>query len=124
MAAVAKTRPVLVSPPGYELADVGYASEDIAAGDPLIITSATPPNSRWDKVLAKATGAVAHGVAAKDCGTGGTAEIIYQGEIDGFSGLTPGAGLSIASGAIDTTAPTGNAQIRALTPTRIRVQLV
>lgn len=124
MAAITSNAPVLASPAGYENVDFGYASEAIAAGDLVVITNAAAPSSRWDKVYAKATGTTAHGIAIKAVGAGGTCEVAYRGEIDGFSGLTPGAPLSIVDGELDTTAPTGQVFARAVTPTRIRVDMV
>lgn len=127
MAAITKVAPKLVSPVGYENVFYAYASEALEAGDLAIITSATAPGG-FDCVVEEADAAVAHGVVLKDVGAGGRAEIAWRGEMDGFSGLTPGAPLSVASGAIDDTAPdatqVGAAAIRAVTPTRIRFELV
>lgn len=127
MAAITKVAPKLVSPVGYENVFYAYASAALEPGDLAIITSADAPGG-FDCVVAKASAAVAHGVVLKKVGIGGKAEIAWRGEMDGFSGLTPGASLSVASGAIDSTAPddtqVGAAAIRAVTPTRIRFELV
>lgn len=121
MAAITKVDPILVSPVGYESAQHGYAGDDFAAGD-LVIISGTPPDARWDVNYEPASAATADGIVLKACGEGGTVEVAYAGEMDGFSGLTPGAPLTVASGVIDNTAPAGAASytIRAVTPTRIR----
>lgn len=123
MAAITRDAPVLVSPTGYENIQHGYASAAFQPGD-LVIISGTPPSSQWDVSYAAATAAVAHGVVLKTVGAGGTAEVAWRGEIDGFSGLTPGAPLSVATGTIDSTAPTGAVLVRAVTPSRIRFDLV
>lgn len=128
---VVKARPV--SPPGYEVNDKGQAAVALTAGQLLIISTATP-GAGHDKVwaLATTTTDIPHGIALMDAAAGATASVGIQGEMDGFSGLTPGAALytsgSVAGG-IDTTAPTWFATtpavtapelIRAVTATRIR----
>lgn len=124
MATIQKVRPIFVSPAGYEVIDRGFAREAIEAGDPILIDSTPYKDRTYDCAVVKATGTEAHGIALKDTGAGGTCEFAMQAEMDGFTGLTPGAGLSIVGGAIDDTAPTGAAQIRAVNTTRIRFQLV
>ena len=127
MAAITKVAPALASPVGYENVFYAYASVALVPGDVVVITSATPSSSQFDCVVAKAAAAEAHGISLKTTGIGGLAEICFRGEMDGYSGLTPGAGLTIASGVIDNTAPAntqvGAAAIRAVTPTRIRFDL-
>jgi hypothetical protein len=126
MAAITKVDPVLCSPVGYENVQHGYAGDTFAAGD-LVIISGTPPSTRWDCAFEDATAAVAHGIVLKDVTEGGTAEVAFRGEMDGYSGLTPGAALSVATGVIDDTAPAatqvGAAVIRAVSATRIRFDL-
>ena len=128
MAAVTYTAAdiALVSPVGYENVQHGYAGDDFTAGD-LVIISGTPPSTRWDTAFEAAAAAVAHGIVLKDVEEGGTAEVAWRGEIDGYSGLTPGAGLTVASGVIDDTAvantQVGAAVIRAVSATRIRFDL-
>lgn len=104
MAAITLVAPILSSPVAYESAQHGYAGEDLEAGD-LVVISAAGPDARWDVTYEVADGATADGIVLKDCGIGGTADVAYQGEMDGYSGLTPGARLSVASGVIDATAP-------------------
>lgn len=102
MAAITRTKGRPVTPVGYEVNDVGTVTEDITAGDLLQLGS-----SGWSKCLA---GEVeAHGIALKDYYSGqGGCDVGIQGEMDGFSGLAPGAALwpspSVAGG-IDTAAP-------------------
>lgn len=126
MAAVAKVDCVLVSPPGDTVIDKGYATEDFVAGDPVIIVATAPPDRRWEHSVARATGAAAHGIALKDCSEGGTVEYACQGEIDGYVGLTRGAGLTIVGGDVDDTAPATDdvARLRAVTASRIRFNLI
>lgn len=126
MTAISKVKPRLVSPVGYESAQHGEAGDDFSAGD-LVIISGTPTDARWDCVYEPAVAAVAHGIVLKDCKEGGTVEVAYEGEMDGFSSLTPGDALSVASGAIDDTAPVQsdtdpaiNYTITAVSATRIR----
>ena len=125
MAAIAKVAPKLASPVGYENVFYAYASEALEAGDVAVITSATAPGG-YDCVVEAADAAVGHGIVLKNVGAAGKAELAWRGEMDGFSGLTPGAALTIASGVIDDTAPgTGvSTTIRAVTPTRIRFDLI
>ena len=128
MAAVTYTAAniALVSPVGYENVQHGYAGDDVTAGD-LVILSGTPPSTRWDCAYEAAAAAIAHGIVLKDVEEGGTVEVAFRGEITGFSGLTPGAGLTVASGVIDDTAvantQVGAAVIRAVSATRIRFDL-
>lgn len=116
----------LCSPVGYEAVQHGYAGDDFVPGD-LVIISGTPPSTRWDCAFEHAAAAIAHGIVLKTCSEGGTVEVAYVGEMDGFSGLTPGAPLSIASGVIDDTAPAntqvGASVVRAVNATRIRFNL-
>lgn len=105
MAAITKVKPRLVSPVGYESAQHGYATEDLEAGDLVVIDSSGSPDTRWDVAYEEASAGVAHGIVLKDCKAGGTVDVAYAGEMDGFSGLTPGSSLSVASGEIDDTPP-------------------
>jgi hypothetical protein len=122
-----------VSPPGYEVNDKGQAAVAITKGQLLIIATTTP-NAGFEKVWALATTATttAHGIALMDAAAGGVVSVGIQGEMDGYTGLTPGAPLfpsGAVAGGIDTTAPTAFAttpavtaspNVRAVTPTRIR----
>jgi hypothetical protein len=126
MAAVTRVKARPCSPAGYEVNDKGVAVEAWVAGDLL-----TNGASGWSKA---ATGTkIAHGIGLQDAYAGqGNCSIGIQGEMDGFSGLTPGAALypsASVAGGIDTTAAeiaTGVAvpQIRAATATRIRFSFV
>lgn len=126
MAAIQKVAPVFVSPAGYEVVDRGFAREAIEVGDPVVIDSVPYKDRTHDCAVRKATGTEAHGIALKNTGAGGTCEFAMHAEMDGFTGLTPGAGLTIVAGAIDDTAPAEGAPtlIRAVNTTRIRFTLL
>jgi hypothetical protein len=111
-----------VTPVGYEVVDKGKLTQDVVAGDLLTLGA-----SGWSKAAAGA--AEAHGIALQN-GYNGQAgfSVGIQGEMDGFSGMTPGAPLfpsgSVAGG-LDTTQPTDAvARVRAVTATRIRYNFV
>lgn len=112
MAAVAKSTqgPVLISPAGSEYVLRGRAGANIANGQPVIITGVSA-DPRWDCVVGPAAGAevVIHGVSLGDYESGETAEFATIAEIDGFSGMTGGARLSVTGGLIATDAPPAGA---------------
>lgn len=129
MAAVTKNvnKISYIAPDGYGAFDAGYPKTDIEKGDPIEIVADTPPSRQTDCVIQKSTGTACHGFAVKSVKAGAPlAEFATQGEIEGFAGMTPGAGLTIVSGALDDTAPAAGVttQIRAVTPTRIRFVVV
>jgi hypothetical protein len=113
-----KARPVLI--PGYEVADKGTAVVAWVAGDLL-------SNSAAGWVLCPAAATEADGIALHDAYAGqGGVSIGIQGEIDGFSGLVPGAPLypsATVPGGLDTT-PAGLIRVKATTPSRIRFSFV
>lgn len=126
MGAVTKTayiRPV--TPPGYEWNDSGQAKTDIARGDVLSVSTDTP-GMGFNKVFAKAATTAKNGdaIALMDAKAGQLVEVGFAGEIDGYSGLTPGAQLycsQVTAGQIATDTVTGaERQMIALTPTRIK----
>lgn len=128
MAAVTRVKARPISIPGYEVNDKGKASVAFTAGD-LLIISGTGTNDSPTWALATAGALEAHGIALQDCYAGQEGiSVGIQGEMAGFSGLTPGAPLypsgSVAGG-IDTTLPTGGTpRIRARTATSIRFNFV
>jgi hypothetical protein len=138
MAAITRVKARPASPTGYEVNDSGAYTEDVVAGDLLVINGESGGRKTWGK--APTTAKEGHGIALMDGYTGGTAEVGIQGEMDGYSGLTPGADLypsgSVAGG-IDTTAPAFYAvattpavsvpaatRIRAVGTTRIRYNFI
>lgn len=125
---VVKARPV--SPPAYEVNDKGQAAVAFTAGQLLVLSSTTPGNG-FEKVwaLAPITGITeAQGIALMDAKAGGIVSVGIQGEMDGYSGLTPGAPLypsTATAGGIDTTAiASSTVRVRAVTTTRIRYNFV
>lgn len=130
MAAVAKGKVRSVSPTGYEVNDKGQAKVAIAVGD-LIVIAPDPAPRGFEMVFDKApvTGITeAHAIALTPAEAGQLVNVAIQGEVDGFTGLTPGAPLypsTVTAGGIDTTAIAGaTVRIRAITATRLRVSFI
>lgn len=123
MAAITRSNPLYVSPPAEGAWIMrGQASVDLAVSDPVVIDAAANPDARYDTAYKKATAeAYVDGIALFPVKAGGMVEVMVSGEMDGFSGLTPGAPLSVAAGVIDTTAPGAGIapQLRAISKTRI-----
>lgn len=120
MAAVTRGTARVCTPVGYEVVDKGKLTEAVVAGD-LLKNGA----SGWSKLPAAAT--EADGIALKNYYAGQDGcDIGIHGEMDGWSGLTPGAPLypsvSVAGG-LDTTAA-GVIRVKAATTTRIRYSFV
>lgn len=121
MAAVTKVAPLSVAPTGYEVNDKGMTTEAIARADQIIIGASG---------ISKCTaGSIeCHGIALKAAAVGMLVEYGVHGEMDGFSGLTPGAPLypsATVAGGLDTTATaTPIVRVRAVTATRIRFAYV
>lgn len=122
MAAITRVDCHPVTPVGYEFNDVGVLTEDVVAGDLLTLGA-----SGWSKAVG---GAIeAHGIALKDGFSGQRGfDVGIHGEIDGFSGMTPGTLLypsASVAGGLDTTQPTlGPGRIRAVSATRIRFNFI
>lgn len=100
------SKPKLCSPVGYEMVDVGIATEVILAGQ-LVVQDA----SGWSKCPINQPDA--HGVALKDYAANqGGCDFLIKGEMDGFTiaggaDLTPGVALypsTTTAGAISNTA--------------------
>jgi hypothetical protein len=126
MAAITRVAPLHVSPTAYEVIDRGKATESIAKSDQIVISGASGSEQTVSKCPA---GAIeCHGIALKAALAGQLCEYGVQGEMDGFSGMTPGAALypsASTAGVIDTTATaTPIARVRAVLPTRIRYSYV
>lgn len=121
---VVKARPC--SPAGYEVNDKTTASlpllSAVVAGDLLALGS-----TGWDKTATSATDA--DGIALRPGYAGEVGfDIGIQGEMDGFSGLTPGAGLYpslTTAGKIETVGNSGAVKrIKAVRTTRIRFNFI
>lgn len=124
---VVKARPVLV--PGYEVNDKYMPAVDVVAGDLLVYTGVIT-NGLPVMTVAPTTGITeADGIALQNAYTGEEAASCgIQGEMDGFSGLTPGAPIypSVATaGKMNTTAISGaTIRIKAVRASRIRYSFV
>ncbi len=110
-----------VTPAGYEFNTVGRVTEAVTRGDQLKNGA-----SGWSKLPAGAT--EADGIALVNGYAGQTIGIGLHGEMDGFSGLTPGTPLypsASVAGGLDTTVVAGAAiRVKADTDTRIRYNYV
>jgi hypothetical protein len=129
MAAVTRVAPHPVEVPGYEVNDKGQAKVAMLAGQQVIMTADAPRagfERMWD--LATAGAIEAHGIVLMDCPINGTVAVGIQGEMDGFSGMTPGAPIypsATVAGGLDTTATaTPITRVRATTASRIRFNYV
>ena len=105
--------PKLVSPPGYEVVDVGTVTEDIGSGQPAVLGA-----SGWSKAPAGA--ASYDGVALRNyVATQEGCDFLIQGEMDNYAvsgGATPGTPVWLSAsvaGAFDTTVPVGYAGVNA-----------
>lgn len=126
MAAVTrvKARPCTVV--GYEVVDKVETTEALVAGDLLKYTgTSNDGQSRVSKAAAAAT--EADGIALQDAYAGERGVSMgVQGEMDGWSGLTPGTALypsGAVAGGLDTTAA-GVIRVKAVKTTRIRYNFV
>lgn len=122
MAAVVRTKGRPVTPVGYEFNDKGVCAETWDTGDQLI-------NSAAGWVKAPVDALEAHGIALNPATAGDRGcDIGLHGEMDGFSGLVPGAPLypsTTVAGGLNTTAVVGaTIRVRAATATRIRYSYV
>jgi hypothetical protein len=121
MAAVTRVKARVVTPVGYEVVSPAQTvTENVTAGDLLILGA-----SGWSR-SPNTTPAAKHGFAAQDYVAGQSdCSVLFAGEMDGWSGLTPGAPLYPgATGGLDDAAVTGFVGlIHALTATRISFTL-
>lgn len=126
MAAITVVKPLHVSPTAYEVVDKAMATEAMAPGDQVVIGA---------NGISKCPAAAkeCHGVVLKPCPINMSCDYGIQGEMDGFSGLTPGNPLypsATTAGVMDTVVAentVGNpatVRVRAVTATRIRYNFV
>ena len=107
MAAITYVAPSLVTPAGEARIRRGEAKVDINAGQ-AVAYSGTPSSARFETAFGLATSETAAvGLALKSVKAGGVVEVLIDGEMGGFAGLTPGAVLSVATGTLNNTAPAG-----------------
>ena len=126
MAALTQSRVRLISVPGTEWVDRGYALEDLSAGDLVVVDATADVSGEYDMRVELATGTDAVGIVLKDVQAGGLCEFAKQGEVDGFVGLTPNALYTVVGGVIDSTAPAAGTpkQFRARNATSIWFSLI
>lgn len=126
MAAITRVKARPCTPVGYEVVDKAQLSVDVVAGDLLKYTGAS---SDGQSVIGKAAAGATEvdGIALQDGYAGERGfSVGIQGEMDGFSGLTPGAALypsGAVAGGIDTVAA-GAIRMKAVKTTRIRYNFV
>lgn len=107
MAAITYVAPSLVTPAGEARIRRGEATVDINAGQVVALNGA-PSSARFETAYGLAADATtAIGLALKTVKAGGVVEVLIDGEMGGFAGLTPGAQLGVATGTLDSTAPAG-----------------
>lgn len=121
---ITSVRPRPCTPAGYEFNDVCELAADVTAGQLLTYTGDMSGNMAVMTVAAVGATDV-HGIALQDGKAGDRGvDVGIHGEMDGFSGLTPGTKLyrsGDTAGAIGTTAvATQGARIVAVTDTRVR----
>lgn len=121
MAAVTTVAPSLVSPTGEARIRRGQATEDVAVGQALAIDG-SPSSARFETALGLAADEEsAVGLALKNAKEGEIVDVLIEGEMGGFSGLTPGALLSVSGGDLDDTAPAGATRFLAWNATTVMV---
>ena len=117
MAEVTLLKGRYVTIPGYEVVRKGVATETLKAGEAVVQSAAG-----FSKAPANALDV--HAVAIQDYYAGqDDCSFMIHGEMEGFSGLTPGAALhastTVAGGWADAGASGSIARARAVSPTRI-----
>jgi hypothetical protein len=126
MAAATRVKARPCTPVGYEVVDKVELTVDVTAGDLLKYTGAS--NDGQAKVGLAAAGATeADGIALQDGYAGQRGfSMGIQGEMDGFSALTPGQALypsGAVAGGLDTVAA-GAIRVKSVKTTRIRYNFV
>lgn len=107
MAAVTSVAPSLVSPTGEYRIRRGEAAAAILAGQAVAL-SGTPSSPRFEARYGLATSeTTAIGIALRDTAAGNVVDVLIDGEMGGYSGLTAGEPLSVVNGVLNTTAPAG-----------------
>jgi hypothetical protein len=126
MAAATRVKARPCTPVGYEVVDKVELTADVVAGDLMKYSGAS--NDGQSKAGLAAAGATeADGIALQDGYAGQRGfSMGIQGEMDGFSGLTPGQALypsAAVAGGLDTTAA-GAIRVKSVRTTRIRYSFV
>lgn len=98
------------------------AMENLVMGDPVVVSPTSSTDTRFDFQVVKATAGYVDGIVLdRRADANDAVDFVVSGEVEGYIGLTPGSFLSVAAGALDSTAPAAGVplQIRVLTPSRI-----
>lgn len=107
MAAITSVAPSLVTPTGEARIRRGEAGAAVAAGQAVAL-SGTPSSARFEARYILATSeTTAVGIALKTAAAGEVVDVLIDGEMGGYTGLTAGAQLSVVNGVLNTTAPAG-----------------
>lgn len=107
MAAITSVAPNLVTPAGEARIRRGEATEAITAGQAVAYDGA-PSSARFETAFGLAASeTTAVGIALKDTAAGEAVDVLIDGEMGGYSGLTAGAQLSVVTGVLNDTAPAG-----------------
>lgn len=126
MAAVTRVKGRPCTPVGYEVVDKVELAGDVVAGD-LLKLNGSMSGGQPIATKAAAGATEADGIALQDGYAGQRGfSMGIQGEMDGFSGMTPGTPLypsASVAGGLDTTAA-GAIRVKAVTDTRIRYSFV
>lgn len=126
MAAVTRVKARPCTPVGYEVVDKVELGEAVTAGDLLKYNGST---NDGQSIVVKAAAAAteADGIALQDGFSGQRGfSMGLHGEMDGFSGMTPGTALypsATVAGGLDTTAA-GAIRVKAVKAARIRYNFV
>lgn len=105
-------------------AKIGKAAAAFTRGKPVVIDSAAAVDPRYPCTYKAATAEVSFdGIVLRDCLAGREVEVLTRGELEGFSGLTPGQTLTVLAGVIDNTAAgSGLERLKAISATRVWVK--
>lgn len=107
MAAITSVAPSLVSPTGEYRIRRGEATEAILKGQ-AVAPDGAPSSTRFEAAYGLAADeTTAIGIALEDTAAGETVDVLIDGEMGGYSGLTAGEQLSVVTGVLNDTAPAG-----------------
>ena len=120
MAAVTYVAPRLATPSTEARIRRGEANVAISPGQAVAISGTAPSSGRFEtRVILATSEATMIGIALNKAAAGDVVEFVIDGEVSGYSGLTPGARLSVVNGVLDSTAPEGDSRIVAYNATTV-----
>lgn len=122
MAAVTRVNPSLATPTGEARIRRGLATVAIAAGQVVAVDGTVTPGAFHETAFKLGTGAAdGLGIALTNVAVNGVVNVLIDGEVGGFSGLPKGQYLSVTTGELDTTAPTGSSRFYAYSDSVVMV---